>query len=230
MIYERKRGMRYLIEAGYSRLTGMGDRDIKPSLIAEFKPISDNNQMGVCDTRRTAEQYVAIEVASGKLAPSSRDKRVVDVDNRLQRAIEMHPDYEREGGLGLIRRQKTKEQRAAELRQHAQAMIDKAAELEKSVDTMSEEELEKATAPEKKSDGIKTENQRQPEVENSLDKKWQDYAKNIRERLSKAKNQKEIDIILADGDMNGLREYSPVAYDYLQSRGIDRLAEFAATP
>lgn len=83
---------------------------------------------------------------------------------------------------------------------------------------------------EKKSADIKTENQRQPEVESAIDKKWQDYAKNIRERLSKAKNQKEIDIILTDHDMSGLREYSPVAYDYLQSRGMDQLAAFMTTP
>lgn len=154
MIYERKRGMKYLIETGYSRPNGVGGRDIKPSLVAEFKPISDNNQMGICDTRKIAERYVDMEVAVGNLAPSSRDKRVVEVDNRLQRVIEAHLDYDREGGLGLIRRQKTKEQRAAELRQHAQAMIDQAGELEKSIETMSDEELEKATAPEKKSDGM----------------------------------------------------------------------------
>ncbi|RJQ39510.1 MAG: hypothetical protein C4555_03115 [Dehalococcoidia bacterium] len=154
MIYERKRGMQYLVETGYARSDGMGGRDIKPSLVANFKPISDNNQMGVCDTRRTAEKYVDMEIATGKLAPSSRDTRVSDVDNRLQRFIENHSDYDREGGLGLIRRQKTKEQRAAELRQHAQAMMDQANELDQKAEEMTEEELEKATEPEKKSDGM----------------------------------------------------------------------------
>lgn len=150
MIYERKRGMQYLIETGYARPDGMGGRDIKPSLMAVFKPISDTNQMGICDTRYTAEIYVDREVAVGKLAPSSRDKRVVDVDNRLQRVLESHPDYQ----MGLIWKQKTKAERAAELRQHAQAMMDKASELDEKADQMSEEELEQATTPEKKDDGM----------------------------------------------------------------------------
>lgn len=146
--------MQYLLETGYSRPDGMGGREIKPSLLAVFKPISDNNQMGICDTRRTAEKYVDMEISTGKLAPSSRDKRVRDVDTRICNFIESHSDYDREGGLGLIRRQKTKEERAAELRKHAAAMIEQAQELETKVDTMTDEELEAATTPPKKDDGM----------------------------------------------------------------------------
>lgn len=154
MIYERKRGIKYIVVNGYSRLDGMGNRDVRPTLLADFTPISETNQMGVCDTRRTAEQYVDLEVSAARLAPSSRDKRVAEVDNQLQRFIENLPDYSREGGLGLIRKQKTKEERAVELRQHAQAMIEQAQELEGKAGTMTDEELEKATAPEQKSDGM----------------------------------------------------------------------------
>lgn len=154
MIYERKRGMQYLVETGYARPNGIGGQDIKPSLIADFRPISDNNQMGICDTIKTAEQYVQMEIASGKLAPGSRDKRIREVDNRLQNYIENHNDYSREGGLGLIKRQMTTEERAAQLKQQAQAMLDRARELESSVEKMTDEELEQATAPEKVSDGM----------------------------------------------------------------------------
>ena len=152
MIYERRRGIKYIVVNGYSRPDGVGGREIKPTLQADFNPISDNNQMGVCDTLSAANQYVNMEIAAGRLAPSSKDKRVREVDNQLQAFIENHSDYTREGGLGLIRRQKTKEERAADLKQHAQAMLDQARELESKVDEMSEEELEKATEPEKKDD------------------------------------------------------------------------------
>ena len=154
MIYERKRGMQYLVVCGISRPDGIGGREIKPSLMADFHPISDNNQMGICDTRSTAIQFVNMEIASGKLAPSSRDKRTVEIDRQLQTFIENHPDYTREGGLGLINRQMTKEQRADELKKRAQALIDQANDLEAKVDELSEEELEKMTSPEKKNDGM----------------------------------------------------------------------------
>lgn len=154
MIYERKRGIKYIVINGYSRPDGVGGREIKPTLMADFSPISDVNQMGVCDTRRTAEKYVDMEVATGRLAPSSRDKRVGEIDRHLQSFIEGHVDYDRDGGLGLIRKQKTREERAADLRAQAQAMIERAQELDGKVDEMSEEELEKATEPEKKSDGM----------------------------------------------------------------------------
>lgn len=152
MVYERNRGIQYIVENGFSRSDGMGGLIIKPGLIASFKPISDTNQMGVFDTHICAERYVNMEISSGRVESEKRKERVEQIDKRLQDFVENHPDYTREGGLGLIRRQKTREERAVELRQHAAAIIEQAQELEAKAETMTEEELEAATAPKKKDD------------------------------------------------------------------------------
>lgn len=73
-------------------------------------------------------------------------------------------------------------------------------------------------------------NHRQPNTEDTEDKKWQDYAKDVRVRVAKAKDPKEIDAIMTEDAMAGLKKYSPSAYDYLQNHGAERIAAFAATP
>lgn len=152
MIYERKRGIKYVVENAYSRPDGMGGRDVKPGLLANFKPVSDVNQMGIFDSRKTAEAYVQMEISTGRCKPEDRQKRVAQVDKRLCEFVENHIDYTREGGLDLIRRQKTKEERAEELKRHAQALIDQANELEGNADKMTEEEMEQAVPPTQKKD------------------------------------------------------------------------------
>lgn len=154
MIYERKHGHQYTVENGYSRPDGQGGRIVKLGLMAVFEPRSPMDPTAEFDTARAAATYVDMNISAGNIPYEHKEAKVKETDQRLQSFIEGLQDFTRPGGLGLIWRQKTVEERAAMLEQSIQAQQDRLREMKDSIKDKSEAELEELTRPEVKTDGM----------------------------------------------------------------------------
>ncbi len=154
MIYERKHGHQYTVENGFSRPDGQGGRIVKLGLMAIFEPRSVIDPTAEFDTTRAATTYVDMNIAAGNTPYVEREAKIKETDQRLQTFIESLRDFTRPGGLGLIWRQRTIEERAAILEQSIQAQQDRLREMQTSIKDKSDAELEELTKPEVKTDGL----------------------------------------------------------------------------
>lgn len=149
VIYERERGHRYTIINGFSRPDGMGGMIVKRGIQAHFRPISPVNQTGVFDATACAVSYVNSEIAAGQSKPEDRAKLIEKTLKLIRDFIENHPHFTREGGMNLIWRQKTREERIAEIEARAEAMKKQAEEMRAALkdNDLTEAEMEKMANP-----------------------------------------------------------------------------------
>lgn len=147
VIYERERGHRYTIINGFSRSDGNGGRVVRQELQAHFKTVSPINQMGVFDAAACARSYVNSEIASGQTPVDQREKRYEETLKLICDFIENHKHFTREGGLNLIWRQKTEEERVAEMKARAEAMRKQAEEMEAALKKKDVAGAEKLSSP-----------------------------------------------------------------------------------